>query len=182
MIDWIMTAADSTNGFTTYHATNFRLDNMGLSFAGTLSLSHLLGENSPLQTFAVQYTYLHQNRHDDVEVYASSYALDYLRHKLVARLDARLTKQLAATLTYRWQQRMGHYVEYTPVVSDGATTYEASTVDYRPYGLLSLRLQYTVPRWQLYAEAENLTCHRYYDLGNVRQPGLWLMGGVKYKF
>jgi len=182
MIDWIMTAADSTNGFSTYHATNFRLDNMGLSFAGTLSLSRLLGENQPLRTFAIQYNYLHQKRHDDVEVYASCYALDYLRHKLVARLDARLTKQLAATLTYRWQQRMGNYVKYTPVVSDIATTYAASTVDYRPYGLLSLKLQYTTPHWQLYAEADNLTNHRYYDLGNVRQPGLWLMGGVKYKF
>lgn len=183
MIDWIMTPADSVNGYTTYHATNFRLNNMGISASGVLSLRPLLGRHSLLRTFTAQYTYLHQERHDDVEVYASSYALDYLRHKLVLRLDAQLFKGLDAALTYRWQQRMGHYVQYTPQsAADGSTTYSASTVDYRPYGLLSLRLQYTQPRWELYAEAENLTNHRYYDLGNVRQPGFWFMGGAKFKF
>lgn len=183
MIDWIMTPADSVNGYTTYHATNFRLNNMGFSASSVLSLRPLLGKHSILRTFTAQYTYLHQERHDDVEVYASSYALDYLRHKLVLRLDAQLFKSLDASLTYRWQQRMGHYVQYTPqVAADGSTAYSASTVDYRPYGLLSLRLQYTQPRWELYAEAENLTNHRYYDLGNVQQPGFWFMGGAKFKF
>lgn len=183
MIDWVMTPADSVNGYTTYHATSFRLDNMGVSASATLALHALWGDQQPLRTLSAQYTYLHQNRHDDVEVYASSYALDYLRHKLVLRLDAEPLPRLLATLTYRWQQRMGSYVQYKPVqAADGTVSYAASTVAYRPYGLLSLRLQYTLSSVQLYAEADNLTAHRYYDLGNVRQPGLWLMGGVKYTF
>lgn len=183
MIDWIMTQADSVNGYTTYHATSFQLDNMGVSTSATLSLARLLKKQTLLRSFSAQYTYLHQNRHDDVEIYASNYALDYLRHKLVLRLDATLCRRLDAALTYRWQQRMGHYVQYTPqTAADGTVSYSASTVAYRPYGLLSLRLQYTLPRLQLYAEGENLTDHPYYDLGNVRQPGLWVMGGVRYTF
>lgn len=32
----------------------------------------------------------------------------------------------------------------------------------------------------LYIAGNNLTCHRYVDYGNVRQPGLWLTVGAKY--
>ncbi len=182
MIDWVMTDADSVNGYTTFHAANFRLDNMGGSVAATLLLRPLLGAGQPLRSFSVNYSYLHQKRHDATPIYASSYALDYLRHKLVARLDATVARHVDATLTYRWQDRMGNYVHYSPTQgSEGTTTYVASTRNYRPYGLLDLRVQWTQGRWTAYAEGNNLTSHRYVDLGNVVQPGFWCMAGVKFR-
>ena len=182
MIDWIMTLADSVNGFTTYHAANFKVDNMGFDVNASVLFPELMGENSHLRNFSVDYSYIHQKRHDDVEVYASSYALDYLRHKLVMRLDANIISKLTTSLTYRWQERMGGYVKYTPEAVDGQTVYGARSVSYKPYGLLDLRLQWKERQYELYLEGNNLTNHHYYDLGNVEQPGFWLMAGAKWKF
>ena len=168
MIDWVMTPDDAANDFTTYHATNFRLDKMGfnINIAAPLRLPPIGGE------VCLSYTYLHQKRYDDMEVVTSCYALDYLQHKLVARLDAEVCKGLKAALTYRWQQRMGGFVE----------AQSGERRSYRPYGLLDLRLTYTARRFEVYCDANNLTSNRYYDLGNVLQPGFWFMAGTKWKF
>lgn len=180
MIDWVMWPSDSINNYTTYHASNFKADNMGVSFNGSLSFREILNPNCPLNQLTASYTYIHQKRHDDVEIYASNYAMDYLRHKLVVTLSTRIVSSLNAMLTYQWQQRMGSFVQYTPTVNpDGSTTYAASTRAYNPYGLLHLKLTWDKPRYQLYVDANNLTSYRYYDLGNVRQPGFWLMAGGK---
>lgn len=174
MIDWVMTPDDAANGFTTYHAENFRLDKMGVTAQATLLLSELIGTKSVLRSFSANYAYIHQRRYDNVEVVASSYALDYLRHKLTLRLDAQVFKGLNATLSYRWQQRMGNYMKYV----SGTSTAQP----YKPYGLLDLRLTYTARRFGIWLEGNNLTSYRYYDLGNVLQPGFWLMAGAKLKF
>ena len=60
----------------------------------------------------------------------------------------------------RWQERMNHYSPYTKV---------------------DVKLQWTAPAYTLYVKADNLTCHRYYDLGAVKQPGLWIMAGGSIK-
>ena len=183
MIDWVLTPADSINGFTTYHATNFSLDNMGATLNAEVLFREWLGHDFPLASLILNYNYLHQRRRDHQEIYASSYALDYLRQKLVVRLDSRLTSRLHASLTYRWQERMGDFVRYTPTPSGGpAAGFVATKQRYRPYALLDLRLQWTAPRYELFVEASNLTNHRYYDLGNVLQPGIWLMAGMKAHF
>ena len=183
MIDWVMTSADSVNGYTTFHAANFKLDNMGTNVSVVFDLFELMGKQHHLKSLSINYAYIHQRRKDDADIYASCYALDYLRHKLAVRLDAALSRRLSATLTYRWQQRLGNYVKYTPTVnSDGRAGFLASTVNYRPYGLLDLRLQWNHPRYGFYLEANNLTSYRYVDIGNVRQPGFWLMAGAKWKF
>ena len=73
-------------------------------------------------------------------------------------------------------------MKYTPEVVDGQTVYGARSVSYKPYGLLALRLQWKELQYELYLEGNNLTNHHYYDLGNVEQPGFWLMAGAKWKF
>ena len=173
MIDWVMTPADAANDFTTYHATNFRLDKMGVNVNLTVPLGPpLISPDRGRMSLMLDYTYLHQKRYDDVEVVASCYALDYLRHKLVARLDVEVLRGLKAALTYRWQQRMGGFVD----------SQSGRLRSYTPYGLLDLRLIYSVRRFEVYCDANNLTSYRYYDLGNVLQPGFWLMTGAKWKF
>ena len=49
---------------------------------------------------------------------------------------------------------------------------------YHPYAKVDAKLLWRQPRYELYLKADNLTAHRYYDLGGVRQPGLWLMAGA----
>ena len=52
---------------------------------------------------------------------------------------------------------------------------------YRPYAKVDVKLQWTAPAYTIYVKADNLTNHRYYDLGAVRQPGLWVMAGASLK-
>ena len=33
-------------------------------------------------------------------------------------------------------------------------------------------------KYNIFVKADNITCHRYYDLTAVKQPGLWIMAGA----
>ena len=183
MIDWVVTPADSVNGFSTFHASNFSLDNAGVNINAELLFREWLGANAALNSLLVSYNYLHQKRKDHQEVVAACYALDYLRHKLVARLDTRIYSKLSATVAFRWQDRCGNFVKYSPVKNaEGTVVYQASTQTYSPFGLLDLRLNWKDRHYEFYAEANNLTSRRYYDVGNVLLPGCWMMAGAKLKF
>lgn len=182
MIDWIMTAADSVNGYTTYHATNFKLDNWGVNTNVNVLFREFTKPDFFLKKLSVCYNYIYQKRHDDIDVYASSYLLDYLRHKLTIRLDAEVIKNLDVSLSYRWQDRMGEYISYTPYDNGNGVVYTSHKEAYKPYGLLDIKVQWTQKRYELYIDANNICDCRYYDIGNVRQPGFWLITGVKYKF
>ena len=48
---------------------------------------------------------------------------------------------------------------------------------YTPYLKVAAKLQWQSDRFEIYVKGDNLTNHSYYDLGGVRQPGLWLMAG-----
>ena len=53
---------------------------------------------------------------------------------------------------------------------------------YHPYAKIDGKLLWTARRFSLFLQADNLTAHRYYDLGGVRQPGLWIMAGGNVRF
>ena len=55
-------------------------------------------------------------------------------------------------------------------------------MDYDPYATLDLKLRWTEKHYELWAEGTNLTNHRYYDLGNIPQPGIVVLAGVRVKF
>ncbi|MBQ8098468.1 MAG: TonB-dependent receptor [Bacteroidaceae bacterium] len=170
MIDWVMFTSNDI-----YHSTNFKIDNYELQTQLGLDLKQLLGEAQPLQSISAGYTYNNQQRHDHQVIFQSNYALDYLRHKMVGQLSHHIWKDLSAAWYLRWQKRMGHWLDY-----DGGGN--AVLHDYHPYALLSLKLDWKKPNYDLYASFENLTNHKYYDLGAVRQPGLWWMVGGSIRF
>ena len=123
----------------------------------------------------IGYAYIDQERKDDVEFFKSNYAMEYLRHKFVAGIDHRIVGCLTATWDFRWQQRMGSYIIYENNKSTGVSK------PYAPFGLLDVKLMWTKPRYELSIALNNVTSYRYYDLGNVSQPGFWLMAGAKIK-
>lgn len=170
MIDWVMFTSDDV-----YHATNFKIDNYELQARARLDFTKLWGEESFLQGFSAGYIYNYQKRHDGTEIFKSNYALEYLRHKLLLQLDHRIWNSLSASWYLRWQKRLGSWLGYD---AEG----HAVLTNYHPYALLNLKLRWTRPRYDLYASFENLTCHRYYDLGAIPQPRLWMMFGGSWKF
>ena len=146
MIDWVYETETSTR----YHALNIgQLDNMGYSVDLSLQLpAHIM-----LRT---GYAYISQRHDTEKPIYRSLYALEYLRHKVTTQLDIPIWRQLSASWTLRWQERMNGYT---------------------PYFKVDAKLQWQSDRFEIYVKGDNLTNHSYYDLGGVRQPGLWLMAG-----
>ena len=171
MIDWVMYAADDK-----YHSTNFRLNNLGAEVTADINFANIFSNQNVLQTLSLGYTYIHQTRHDNQEIFKSNYALDYLRHKFTARLTHRIFGPLSATWNLRWQDRLGGYLEYVDAKPTG------EIVEYKPYAVLDLKLQFVKPRYELWVSANNLTDHTYHDFGNIPQPGLWIMAGGSYRF
>lgn len=159
MIDWVYETAESKR----YHALNIgKLNNMGFNVETKFNLSELLSDTyQPTTTpwlLTLGYAYIHQKHETDREIYKSLYALEYLKHKFVATLSHPIIGRLSASWSLRWQQRMNGY---------------------HPYAKLDGKLQYALPHCLLYVKADNITCHRYYDLGAVKQPGMWIMAGAK---
>ena len=160
---------------------------MGVQAEGRLSFPELFNKNTWVRNLTVGYTYIHQKRHDDVQIYKSNYAMEYLRHKFVASLHHRIWDRLSATWSVRWQDRMGSYVQYSGTYVDTATGYlrgqtTGELVSYSPYATLDLKLQWTADHYQVFVQGTNITNHKYYDLGNVQQPGIWVMAGARVKF
>jgi len=171
MIDWVMYSADDI-----FHSAAFELDNKGLEINAAFLGREIFGEKCPLRKVSFGYAHIYQEREDDVEIYKSNYALEYLRNKLSASLETRVVKSLNATLSLRYQDRNGSYIKY-----DENHKSTGMLVDYEPYTLVDLKLSWDADKWSIYAIANNLFNVSYYDLGNIPQPGIWLKAGAKFK-
>ena len=132
---------------------------MGFSVETTIKLNNLL-PTTPLERLKLGYAYIDQDHKTDRQIFKSLYALEYLRHKFTCTLDHRIWRQLHASWSLRWQQRMNGYHPYTKL--DGKIMWDANS-------------------YNIYVMADNITCHRYYDLGGVKQPGMWVMAGLTIK-
>lgn len=169
MIDWVMYGSDDI-----YHSANFKLDNRGFD-ADVDVLPQECNDTYYISKIHIGYAYTDQKRHDDVAIYKSNYAMEYLRHKLVATLDHKIFSRLFASWQFRWQKRMGSYILYENNKSTGAAR------PYSPYALIDAKLSWKEKRYELALSLNNLTNHHYYDLGNVEQPGFWLMASAKIR-
>ena len=156
MIDWIMDTSqgDAAVWQSVNHTT---INSYGIEAAIQLSIFHY-----PL---SISYGYINQDKKQE-EGIVSQYALEYLRHKLVASARMPIMAHLTLGLDCRWQDRVGSY-----------TDFDGKVCDYEPYVLVDARLTWQQPTWKVYVEANNLFGMRYRDFGLVEQPGRWLIAG-----
>lgn len=169
MIDWVMYSPEDV-----YRSANFKLDNRGYEVAIDLLPREVMAR-SIVSRLRLGYAYIDQKRRDGVPIFKSNYAMEYLRHKFVAGIDHKIVGNLTASWAFRWQQRMGSYIVYENNKSTGVSR------PYTPFGLLDVKLLWTERRYELSLTMNNLTSYRYHDLGNIPQPGFWLMAGAKIK-
>ena len=123
------------------------------------------GKNSQLSTFNISYSYILQEKKLE-DGLVSQYAMEYLRHKLVAGVRIPLVSNLMLNADLRWQDRMGQY-----------TDFDGRVCDYRPFTLVDARLSWKAPIYEFYLKANNLFDTHYRDYGLVPQPGRWLIAG-----
>lgn len=168
MIDWIMDSSLGKDAVWT-SVNHTKLNSTGVEASLNLHLNTLLPTQHFLQKLNVAYSYINQDK--DLEPNLQSlYALEYLRHKVVAGLGIQLLPSLLLDVNYRYQYRMGTF-----------TDAQGHTYSYRPYSLVDARLAWSKPAYTLYVEANNLFDKDYRDYGFVKQPGFWLIAGVKVK-
>ena len=158
MIDWIM---DTSKGDeAVWQSVNHtKVNSTGFETSLRWAVSNWL--------LAISYSYIDQQKEQEPDI-VSQYALEYLRHKLVATAHVPLWRQLTLSLNFRWQDRVGQY-----------TDFDGHVQDYRPYALVDARLNWQQPSWNIYLEANNLFNTDYVDFGHVEEPGRWLIVGAK---
>jgi len=158
MIDWVMDT--SLGDEAVWQSVNHtRLNSVGLEISGQLAIRQ--------SRVNISYSYIHQEKDLEPQM-VSQYALEYLRHKLVAGVHHPIIPQLLLHLNLRWQDRVGQY-----------TDIDGSACDYSPYALVDARLSWQQPHYELYVESNNLLDTSYRDYGLVPQPGRWLIGGIR---
>ena len=97
--------------------------------------------------------------------------LEHLRHKLVASVQLQLLKRMDLGISYRFQDRAGSY-----------TDKQDNVQDYAPYSIVDARLSWNDTRYEAYVEANNILNNKdYVDYGNVPQPSVWFISGLKLK-
>ena len=137
-----------------------------MELSARLNMVQLLPRQQVLRSLSASYSYITQHKDLD-EGIVSQYALEYLRHKLVANAQLQLVNRLQLGIDLRWQDRVGQYTDFENVVRD-----------YAPYCLVDARLTWQATAYKLYLQANNLLDQSYADYGHVTQPGLWLVGGL----
>ena len=170
MIDWVKySAADPV-----YYAADFDLHNLGVQVAASADLARAFGLPQTLLRLSCAYTHIRQWRRDAREVYKSSYAGEYLRHKFTARFAHTIYRGLSAEWSLRVCDRTGSYELYENHQPTG--TLHA----YTPYSLIDTKIQWQTRHLTVSLTAENITNRRYYDLGNIPQPGTCLLAAIAW--
>lgn len=168
LIDWIRNTDKGADA--PWESVNFgSIDAVGIETSAQLNLLRLLPHQSLLQRLSLSYCYISQ-RQQEKEGIQSKYALEYLRHKLVARLQTKIWKQLFFDMSWRLQERMGSY-----------TATNGTVEHYGGYGIVDCRLVWKGRMLEVHGDVNNLFGRRYVDYGNVPQAGTWVVAGVKVR-
>ena len=168
MIDWIRdTSKGEDEPWQSVNHT--KLNTTGVEASVLFNFRHFVGQNAFVKDFNVSYSYIDKDKESEPNI-VSQYALEYLKHKVVAQTNLRLYSKLNLNVSYRWQDRIGNY------------TTDGKTMSYKPYTLLDARLSWDAKQYRLFAEANNILNKTYYDHGNVPQPGIWVRAGATYRF
>ena len=163
MIDWVK--ADPQAQWKSENIT--RLNTYGFALS---AVYHADPASAWVRAAGINYTYLNSNK--SASGYISLYALDYLKHNLDLFIDHQLLPRLSASWTLQIQKRNGSYFDYT-------------TSKQRPYEtvvLLNGKINYRLHQLNVFVQGENLLNKRYHDIGSVLLPGLWITGGIQYRF
>lgn len=169
LIDWVKSSPDAL-----WESGNHtQLDKKGFEASLSFNLKEGFGTNQPFQSFSLGHMYIHQNKVEGDLI--SNYTLNHLRHKLTASLHHKVAKNLSLSWHFRWQDRVGSYVQYVDLQP-------GERVSFAPFSLLDIKARYTLHNLELFVNANNIFNTTHVDFGNIPQPGFWLSGGVSVKF
>lgn len=168
MIDWVREPDQ-----TLWYAKNLTsLDTRGIELSATINPALLAGREVFLQSVGISYGFLAQDKESGT--YISKYLLDYLKHKLDIRVSHVIIKNLSAGWMISYQDRNGTFTVWE------GNKY-GSEINYEPLLLVDGRINWQVQQLNLFVQASNLLNRKYYDYGNVEQPGIWAKAGLSVR-
>lgn len=178
MIDWTKDLSEGANA--EWRSGNYtRVNAFGQEFSARVDFPALLvRDDFFLRNLDVAFSHIDQDKKLGADV-QSKYALEYLKYKVVVKAGFHIWKGLCADASWRWQDREGNYELFENKVSKGM-------VPYRPYSLVDVRVSWSEVRrgisYNIYAEVNNVLNHKYFDYGNVPQPGTIAKAGLVVGF
>jgi iron complex outermembrane receptor protein len=174
LIDWVKATPSDK-----WHSANLtNLDKYGFE----TNLSFYFGTLLPSvgsTRLDLGYMYLDQSKQSGELI--SNYVLDYLHHKFTVGVSHPIYKGLSADWQFRWQDREGTYTKTTWKDNLPNPSWQEIETPYPAFGVLDVKLNYALRNTHIYLTVNNLFDKQYYDLGNVPQPGTWVIGGISLK-
>lgn len=168
MIDWVKYNATDTK----WQSLNInKLNKYGIDFDGKLFLGEIFSFLNEATTLQFTYSFIHQKQ--GKINYISAYALNYLRHKATSQISLPITNKLILNIATKYCVREGSYVEYV-------NTIKGTRKEFEPFFIMDCNINYHWKHFDVYINCTNVLDKNYFDIGNIPQPGRWLIGGVKY--
>lgn len=160
IIDWVR--ATSSDQWQSANITNVASQGIDLNVT-------YIWKNCFIQRAGFDFSYLNVSK--DSKDMHSLYATDFLRNKGRIFLDHKIVSKLDASWNVNFQKREGTYLDKNNV-----------EVNYKPFSLVDLKLTWREKKFSIFAEATNLFNIKYFDLGNLDQPGIWIKSGLNINF
>lgn len=164
IIDWVKFAPDQVK-WTTVNHKNIN----SLGFEGSMYYS-FEPSNSFISSLSISYSYTKSLRESGEAI--SYYALDFLKHKFTASANHKILKQITFNWSVVFQDRAGNFTEYPSNIEK----------PYAPFAIANLKLIWNLRTTEVWLNAQNATNVKYFDLGNVTQPGRWVSIGINFTF
>lgn len=169
MIDWVR--APGEEKWASWNHTE--VDKRGIEAQVRIPLFSSYPASTRPASFTLGYARMYQDC--DTKGLESKYTLNYLRDKFTAVLHHPICDRLLVSWHFRFQHRMGTYRRYEAGADKGLHSYPS-------FSTLDLKLYYEYEKMTFYLDLTNLYDTYYYDVGNIPQPGFWLMGGFRYRY
>jgi iron complex outermembrane receptor protein len=168
MIDWIR--YDTGELWQSQNLTEVR--SYGAELQVELDLNKLLEGAGPDN---MRLGYYFNDQFKGESDFISYYVLDYLKHKFIVSVTHNITPNVSINVRCNFQDRAGTYSAY---INNGISVEKS----YLPFWLFDSKAMYQNKCIKFFVSVNNIFNKRYFDLGNIMQPGIWIKGGFSYKF
>lgn len=148
------------------------LNSFGTEARLQLNLQKYWGKKAP-EKISLNYYFNHTDK--KTADFISNYVLDNIRHKLVLAVNQNILDNFYVNIRTTYQDREGAFTYFENQEAAGEK-------DYAPFWLVDLKAGYNYQDFTFFVSANNLFDKKYYDIGNVLQPGRWLKAGAAYTF
>ncbi|NQU86009.1 MAG: TonB-dependent receptor [Mariniphaga sp.] len=165
IIDWVR--LENENIWQTENLT--WLISSGIEFSFDIYPGKKQGNSLFIKHLSAGYMFNHLKKNSNE--YISRYVLDNLKHKLDFSVTHKIVNNVSANWKLIFQERNGSYTEFTNGIY-------GSEVSYKPFALFDMKVNYKFRHINLFVITSNIFNTKYFDFGNIIQPGRWIKTGI----